>query len=255
LACQSVDDFEIVVVDDRSERRDAVHAIVDPVATARVVDGEGWGPAAARNLGASAATSDVVCFTDDDCEPAEDWIATLLARFDDGDEVVAGPTLARVGSSAFVHASQVVTNHLVDASRAADGTVGFAPTSNIACRRTVHELVPFDESFPTAAGEDRAWCDRLRAAGHGITFEPTAVVRHAPALDALGFWRQQMRYGAGAHRYFASQGERTRPQSARFYRNLVGRGFADGVAVGLLVLVAQAATAVGLAGEAYRARR
>jgi glycosyltransferase involved in cell wall biosynthesis len=254
LDAQDADGFEVVVVDDRSLARDDVHEVVVRSARARVVDGEGRGPAAARNLGARSAHGDVLCFTDDDCVPAPEWVRALVARVDRGSAVVAGPT--RPGAtSAYVRASQIVTNQLIEASRDGD-TVGFAPTSNIACRRAVHEAVPFDEHFPTAAGEDRVWCDALRAAGHRIDWSPAAWVAHTPALDARAFWRQHARYGAGAHRYFRAAAARmSKAQRARFTDELVRRAFLEGVPVGALVVVAQAATAVGYAEEAIRARR
>lgn len=257
LEAQEFDAFDVVVVDDRSQRRDDVRAVVARTARARMVGGEGRGPATARNLGARHGRAEIVCFTDDDCVPGTGWLGALVARLDRGSTVVAGPTRPG-GRSAFVHASQVVTNHLVDESRDRSGAVGFAPTSNIACRRAVHEAVPFDEQFPTAAGEDRAWCDALHAAGHRIDFVPDAWVVHEPDLDARRFWRQHARYGAGAFRYFRTVRDRENArgrQPARFYVDLVHRGFAEGAATGGLVLVAQVATATGFAEEAYRARR
>jgi glycosyltransferase involved in cell wall biosynthesis len=254
LDAQDTDGFEVVVVDDRSVARDVVHAVVARSARARVVDGEGRGPAAARNLGARHAEAEVVCFTDDDCAPSPSWVRALAARVDAGSAVVAGPT--RAGSrSAYVRASQIVTNHLVEASRTGD-TVGFAPTSNVACRRAVLETVPFDEHFPTAAGEDRAWCDAVIAAGHPIDWSPAAWVVHTPDLDGRGFWRQHARYGAGAYRYFRGLGEGPGARGrVGFTDDLVRRAFVEGFSVGALVLLAQSATAVGYAEEAIRARR
>ena len=254
LDAQDADGVEVVVVDDRSVARDAVHAVVAHSARARVVDGEGRGPAAARNLGARDAGSDIVCFTDDDCGPGPEWVRALATRIDAGSMVVAGPT--RAGSwNPYVRASQIVTNHLVETSRE-DGTVGFAPTSNVACRRAVLDVVPFDEHFPTAAGEDRAWCDAVRVAGHAIDWSPAAWVVHTPDLDARSFLRQHARYGAGAYRYFrgAAEGPALR-ERARFTDDLVRRAFVEGFTVGALVLAAQGATAVGYAEEAIRARR
>ena len=141
------------MVDDRSCSTDEVRAVVEHAPHVRIVAGEGRGPAAARNLGVQAAHGEIVCFTDDDCRPGANWLATLERRFECGAEVVAGPTLAT--GDVVARASQLVTNHLVDESREPSGAVAFAPTSNIACRRSVHDAAPFDEAFPTAAGEDR----------------------------------------------------------------------------------------------------
>jgi glycosyltransferase involved in cell wall biosynthesis len=254
LDAQDVDGFEVVVVDDRSHAPAAVRAVVARSPRARVVDGQGRGPAAARNLGARHAQGDVLCFTDDDCAPGPEWVRALATRIGAASTVAAGPT--RPGSAnAFVRASQIVTNHLVDASRVGD-TVRFAPTSNVACRRAVFDAVPFDEHYLSAAGEDRAWCDALGAAGHHIDWSPAAWVVHSPALDARRFWRQHSRYGAGAYRYFrgVEEGRGVR-ERVRFTDDLVRRAFVEGFAVGTGVLVAQLATGVGYAEEAMRARR
>ena len=134
------------------------------------------------------------------------------------------------------------------------GTVGFAPTSNLACRPDVLDTAPFDEAFPIAAGEDRAWCDRLRSSGHRIEFDADAWVLHAPALTLPGFWRQHARYGAGAYRYLSARPSGSRRQSARFYLRLLRRAFTDGVATGALVIVTQVATAIGSRGGLPGAR-
>jgi glycosyltransferase involved in cell wall biosynthesis len=254
LDAQSTVRFEVIVVDDRSRARDEVRAVVARSPRARVVDGDGRGPAAARNRGAEHAAGEVLCFTDDDCAPGPEWVRALVTRIEQGSAAVAGPT--RAGSqNPYVRASQIVTNHLIDSSRVGD-TVAFAPTSNVGCRRDVWRAVPFDEHFPTAAGEDRAWCDALRAAGHAIDWSEAAWVVHTPDLDARRFWRQHARYGAGAYRYFRGADDRRRARErARFTDDLVRRAYVDGFAVGTLVLVAQAATAVGYADEAMRARR
>jgi glycosyltransferase involved in cell wall biosynthesis len=247
------DQFDVVVVDDGSRDPGAIRAVVARSPRARLVVGDGRGPAAARNRGAAAATGPVVAFTDDDCRPDPGWLAALCARLDAGATVVAGATIPG-NERVSVRASQLVTNHLVEESGDGRGAVGFAPTCNIACRREVWDAVPFDESFRSAAGEDRAWCDHLRATGRRIDLVPEARVRHEPALTGAGFWRQQLRYGAGAYWYLRTVPTGMRPQSAGFYARLLRRAFADGVATGVLVAGAQVATAVGVAGQAYRAR-
>ena len=247
LADQTLPDVEVVVVDDASRDRAAVAAVAAE-AGVRLVRADGRGPAAARNRGAADASSPLLAFTDDDCRPDPGWLAALVHRLDDGAAVVAGPTRNARPGDPLAAASQAVTNHLVDSTLDA-GTVAFAPTSNLAMRAEVHRDLPFDETFPLAAGEDRDWCARVVASGRRIEFEPTAVVDHHQDLTLARFWRQHQRYGRGAHRH------RGGLQPAGFYTGLVRRGFDEGIRAGALVLVAQAATAAGVAQEAIATRR
>jgi glycosyltransferase involved in cell wall biosynthesis len=253
---QTVDSYEVVVVDDASRDPAAVAAVVARHPRARLLAGTGQGPAAARNLGARAARGARICFTDDDCLPHAGWLAAIGECFDRGARVVAGPTVAGSGD-AVVAAAQVVTNHLTDSSRHGDGShLGFAPTSNLAACADVLVALPFDERYPLAAGEDRDWCRRLAERGIAIADAPGAVVAHHPALTLRGFWCQQVRYGRGARRFHrggaGAHGELSPPS---FYITLVRRGFAHGVVVGALVLVAQVATAVGYAQDMVAERR
>lgn len=257
LDAQRGRDFDVVVVDDASVDEGAVRAAVGDRSGVHLVRGRGAGPAAARNLGARQANGSVLCFTDDDCRPGPGWVAALLARVDAGAVAVAGPTRNGRPRDRFATASQAVTNHLADASRrASSGGAPFAPTSNLAVRADVFAALPFDESFPLAAGEDREWCDRLAASGHVLAHEPAAWVSHHQDLGWRGFWRQQLRYGRGAHhlRHRPGSGDGGL-QPARFYVDLLRTGFARGPGVGVLVIVAQAATAVGIVQGMSAARR
>ncbi len=253
LDAQTIPSFEVVVVDDASRDPDAVDAVVARHSRARVIRGEGRGPAAARNLGAREARAGLVCFTDDDCRPEPRWLDEIARCFAGGAQVVAGPTV--VGAQGpVVAAAQTVTNHLTDSSRDRDGShVGFAPTSNLACRAGVLARLPYDERYPLAAGEDRDWCRRLAERGIAITFAVHATVVHHPQLSLRSFWRQQVRYGRGARRFHRGGSGADRAPLA-FYVALVRRGFAQGVTTGVLVLVAQVATAVGYAQDALAAR-
>jgi glycosyltransferase involved in cell wall biosynthesis len=242
---------EVIVVDDGSRDRAGVAAVVAGAPHARLVRGEGRGPAAARNLGAAEARAPIVCFTDDDCRPDPGWVDALARRIEAGAAVVAGPTRNACPGDPYAAASQAITNRLTGASLdPSTGTVGFAPTSNVACRADVHRSLPFDETYPLAAGEDRDWCVRLAGRGIAIAFEPRAGVDHHQDLSLRRFWRQQVRYGRGAYRWQRGRPQGARLQPLRFYVDLVRTGFAFGPAPGLLVLLAQAATAVGLTREA-----
>lgn len=237
---------EVVVVDDGSQASDAVARVVERVPHARLIRRDGQGPAAARNAGARAAAGTFLCFTDDDCEPATDWSERLVSRLEAGADAVAGVTIGEGGAAAV--ASEIVA-HAPAAVPVSDGhELAFAPSNNLACTRETFDVTPFDESFPAAAGEDREWCSRLIANGRKLSFEPKACVVHKQELTLRRFLRQQARYGRGAYR-FRRRGVNRPFEPAGFYWRLLRVGFAEGVPVGLLVSVAQAATAGGYVRE------
>lgn len=253
LGAQTPPVQEIVVVDDGSIDAAAVARVVAALPHARVVRADGQGPAVARNLGVRAATGSVVLFTDDDCRPVIDWAASLAGRLSGDTVVAAGPTDTAAAARAPARAAQVITNHLVRESMDAGGsTVEFAPTCNLGASAGLLARFPFDETYPLAAGEDRDWCDRVVAAGHAIAWVPAAAVIHQPTLTVRTFWRQQLRYGRGAHRFRADAGPARKRPPVRFYAALVAGGFGRGPAVGALVLLAQVAIAIGIVREVRR---
>ncbi len=256
LAKQSVA-VRIVVVDDGSADAATAPAVVAQVAgdvEARVIAGAGSGPATARNLGARAAASVIVCFTDDDCAPEPHWAQRLAAACSTGG-AAAGTTVADPAAGRAAAASQLITHALQVASlRPASDRLGFAPTCNIACHGDVVRTLPFDESYPLAAGEDRDWCSRLQAAGVALRFVADATVRHHPRLGLLGLLRQQARYGRGAVRYRAG-GNGRRLSGRTFYSRLARDAARAGPAVAALVVAAQAAVIVGAVAEAAKLRR
>ena len=189
-----------------------------------------------------------VCFTDDDCAPFPGWAEALSAPILSGTaQATAGPTLVAAGATASDRAWEAILGYLQDQA-ASPGTAspGFAATANLACTRQLLERLPFDESFPAAAGEDRDWADRAARQGAAPRFIPQALVLHQPGLRLRDFLRQQYRYGKGAARYRGT-GTGRGLGSPSFYGGLLRRGFAAGPGPGLLICAAQAATLAGLA--------
>lgn len=240
--------YHLVVVDDGSADS-AAEVVADAAARAgaELVRGAGSGPAAARNAGARTAGGGVVLFLDDDCEPDHAWVATLAAACPVGGSA-AGETVNADPDDPFAAASQLLTSELQRGSQRADGALGFAATSNLAVDRELMLRLPFDEAFPTAAGEDREWCARAAAAGAAPRYEPAAIVRHRQQLGGLrGFWRQQVRYGRGAALLRTRFAGELAPPRVRL--RLVRAGFSQGLRVGALVTVAQLAVAWGYLRE------
>jgi GT2 family glycosyltransferase len=228
----------------------ALEAQTVPVEVVVVEDVEGRGPAWARNEGVRRARGEVVCFTDDDCEPEAGWVEALTAPILAGEaEVATGPVAMREGATASDRAWEAIVNYLQVRARA-PGTAspGFAVTANLAARRSLLERIPFDESFPAAAGEDRDWGERAARGGAAPVFVPAAAVTHRSGMGVGDFLRQQYRYGRGAARYRQGSTSR-RPGSPLFYLGLLRAGIHAGLMPGLLVTAAQAATVSGVITE------
>ena len=148
--------FEVVVVDDgstdgTSERVEGVaHTVSYPVRLLRNDESEGQGTS--RNRGWHVATAPVVVFTDDDCVPVPNWLASLLdAMQRDGLDLVSGVTgppddqLDQISLWSYV---------MVDSGRR-----GHFPTCNIAYRREVLDAVKgFDERFQYRRPDRSARC-------------------------------------------------------------------------------------------------
>jgi GT2 family glycosyltransferase len=215
-----------------------------------VEDAEGRGPAWARNEGVRRAVGEIVCFTDDDCEPVAGWVEALSAPILAGEvQAATGPVAVREGATASDRAWAAIVNYLqVWAEAPGTASPGFAVTANLAAKRSLLERLPFDESFPGAAGEDRDWGDRAARAGAAPVFVPAAVVIHRSGMGVSDFLRQQYRYGRGAARYRRS-GDGRRPGAPGFYAGLIRAGFTSGLAPGLLVTAAQSATLAGVIAE------
>jgi glycosyltransferase involved in cell wall biosynthesis len=218
-----------------------------PVEIVVVEDAEGRGPAWARNEGVRRAGGEVICFTDDDCAPFPGWAEALAKPILAGTaKATAGPTHMAAGATPADLAWEAIVSYLQEqATKPGTASPGFAATANLACSRELMEELPFDESFPTAAGEDRDWAERAAREGTAPLWVPGALVVHLAGMRVRDFLRQQHRYGRGAARYRGANDGRRRG-SVAFYAGLLRGGFAAGPTPGLLVCVAQAATLSGV---------
>lgn len=166
LRAQTLQDFEVVVVDDGSAPP------VPEIAGIRVVRRPlPGGPAAARNEGWRAAAGELIAFVDDDCEAAPGWLAALVdAAGGDGDRVVVQGRVEPAGPMRPFTRSLVVR----------DGPGPWFQTANIAYPRGLLEAVGgFDSDAFPFVGEDTDLAWRARAAGARFAFAPDALVRHA----------------------------------------------------------------------------
>lgn len=211
------------------------------------------GPAAARNAGAARARSELLAFTDDDCVPHPGWLSALAPHLRGADVLVGGRTINARASDLCAEATQTMVSHLVEPRAGQQPT--FLPTCNLALRTASFAGDgSFDERFPRAAGEDRAFCDAWRAAGRGMAYAPGALVDHHHALTLRSFWRQHRAYGqasATVHEMRAAAGMADAGRAPlTFYLGLLLRPLREqtpvrAVPVAGLVALSQVATVAG----------
>ncbi len=249
-------DFEVVVVDDGGKFP------LDPVVSPYLeslnltpIRQENQGPAAARNTGAARAKGRYLAFTDDDCSPEQDWLQRMERAFKTRpDHMVGGRTLNSLKDNPFAEASQVLISYLYAYYNTDRPGGAFFASNNFALPRKGFLAVGgFDPNFPNAAAEDRDFCDRWQAAGHGMAYDQDVVMNHSHGMDLGEFWRQHFNYGRGAavfHRMRARRSGRSLElESLAFYTRLLAYPLVQGhtrpVTTLLLLGLSQLANALG----------
>lgn len=186
LAALAAADFagtvEHIVVDDASTDDTARIAERAGVRVVRLV--EQAGPAGARNAGIAAACSELLAFTDADCEPSPGWLGAMVAALGEAD-LVQGPVAPDPASPAGTF----------DRTLRLPGPSPLFETANLAVRRSVAERVGGFEPFAPLPGdlgpglrppvdrghfgEDVVFGWAARRSGARVAFAPDAVVHHA----------------------------------------------------------------------------
>jgi GT2 family glycosyltransferase len=197
--------FEVILVDDGGGLTSEALAPLRDGVVATLVTQPHSGPAAARNAGAARAANPFLALTDDDCQPDPEWLGHLAAHFARHPEhMLGGPTVNALTGNPFATASHCLLDYLHDKYRTADGQPRFFATSNLALPVALfRKLGGFDTGFRRAGGEDREFCARWHDAGFHMAHVPQAVVRHAHEMNAAGFVRQHVNYGAAAIQYWS----------------------------------------------------
>lgn len=194
----ALQNYEIIVVDDGSTDETARLA---ETAGVRVIRQANAGAAAARNIGARAAQSDILLFTDADCVPAFDWSAQMLSVFDD--EFVTGAKGIYKTESTGLTPRFVQQEYQDKYDRMAGLLqIDFVDTYSAAYRRTVFLAAGgFDTRYPGASVEDQEFSFRLAEMGHRLVFAPKAIVSHPHDASVfeyarrkffIGFWKIQV---------------------------------------------------------------
>jgi len=260
--------WEVVVVDDGSPQPLGGLAVdFAGRLDLRVIRQANAGPAAARNRGVCEARGGFVAFTDDDCLPRHDWLATLVSvGRERSDSLIGGATINGLQDELFATTSQLIIDLVYEHFNAAPEKAYFLASNNMFCSRDILlAMGGFDTAFPRAGAEDRDFCDRWRADARPIVWLPAAVIEHRHSQTLAQFLELHYRYGRGAYLYQSKRRQRgsgTMGDDLGFHGSLprlvYGRLRHHGGVLrrgGLLsaLVLWQAANATGFAVEALRA--
>lgn len=212
-------EFEIIVVDNRSDaERDPIPAFPGGQKV-RVVHEPQRGVSAARNLGIAVAAGDILAFTDDDAIVDRNWLRAIgtLFMLDPEVEGIGGLVLPMVlatppqlwfeefygGFSPSFQFEKLSIERL----KGVDKMFPYAPGRygagcNAAYRRsTLQRLRGFDVAIGggtlARGGEDVALAIELVVTGGTFAYEPAALVRHTHRRTEREFMQQALNYGVG----------------------------------------------------------
>lgn len=181
-------DWEVIIADNgsRDDTAEVARAWIERLPGLRVVPALGTrGPGAARNVGVSSATGELLAFCDADDRVAPGWLSACEKALVDADVVAGAVDITTLADPP-------------EALRYFDSRMfGFLPAglgANLAVRRDafVH-LGGFDEEM--RVGEDIDFCWRSQLAGLRYLEAPDAVVVKRVPITTAEIFRKTFLYG------------------------------------------------------------
>lgn len=194
-ACLNQDykgEFEVVVVDDGST--DNTKNVVKNYSVQYIFQ-KNAGPATARNRGWKTSRGEIVCFTDSDCIPLNNWLSTLLRHYRNDVHIDAVCGSYEIANPKNLLA-QCIQDEIVFKHSTMPKDVRFFGSYNFSIKRSVLEQVGgFDETFTQASGEDNDLSYRIKKGGYRMVFDRNALVAHHHRESLYRYLKDQYVHG------------------------------------------------------------
>lgn len=172
------EDIELIVVNDGLDEATARLSRKYPV---RVIDGDGHGPASARNIGVLASRGEILIFLDADCRVSKEWLSCHLEMHErfNGLLAVGGSVCLEPNASFWARCDHYCSWYNVHPYQR-EAWVPNHPSANLSVLRSTFERVGlFKEDLPKdGVHEETEWQGRLLLKSGRILFEPRAAVWH-----------------------------------------------------------------------------
>jgi GT2 family glycosyltransferase len=259
--------LEIIVVDDASpdDTSTMVRTEFPEVISLRLERNSG--PATARNRGITAASGDIIVFTDDDCLLPPDFLMRLAEGYRNHPEIAGAGGYLEAPDELLAHNRYAQYDYYMTHT-----VYGFGPlpvvgglecpaggTHSMSYRaRALAEVDGFDESFASPGGEDADLKARMVAHGYTLLYVPVKVI-HRRRYTLPDFWNQYFAHGRGSPQYRRKHAGGTAAARHSFGVRVILRGaglLPDLFRIGpRLVLLKIIAGVAGFAGKMYELRR
>jgi len=177
-----------------------------------------------------------VLFTDADCVADVDWLEQMLKPFRDRNVVgVQGRYKTKQKSVVPIFTQLEIEQRYERMKR--EESIDFIGSYSAAYKRDVFlEFKGFDESFPTASGEDPELSFRMSKAGHMMVFNPLAIIFHTHSASLGSYMRSRYIRGYWGRMLYSKHPDMKKKGSSK------GSGFFVNIAFTCLLTLSLALT-------------
>ena len=186
-------EFDGIIVDNNST--DRTREIIQKHKVKYLFE-ERMGRARALNKGIRNAKGEIIAVTDSDCIAHKDWLENIVKKFGKKSVVYAGGEILAYKPRTLVEKYSEKAG-ILSARTVLKKNIFYPPffqTANASFRKSLlDEIGLFDEALVSGHDADIGW--RIQWKGHGIDFEPSAVIYHRNRTTMKGLFEQFKRYG------------------------------------------------------------